>query len=71
MYQMQRALQSGLLRQRTLKRQRSSTYEASGFFSVTSASSAFSAALPLTAISSSCKPALLCSDGYGAAVHSM
>jgi hypothetical protein len=46
---------------RTLKRRRSSTYEASGLFSVTSASSAFS--VPAVAISSSCKPtALLCSD---------
>ena len=42
-------------------------YEASGFSSVTSASSAFSAALPVAAICSSCKPALLCSDGCGAA----
>jgi hypothetical protein len=47
-------------------------YEASGFFAVTSASSAFSAALPVAAICSSCKPALLCSDGCGAAaVHAM
>ncbi len=57
---------------RTMKRRRSSTCKASGFFSVTSASSAFSAALPLTAICSSCKPTLLFSDGCGAAaVHSM
>ncbi len=57
---------------RTLKRRRSSMYEASGCASVTSASSAFSAALPSTAISSSCKPAPLCSDGCGAAaVHSV
>jgi hypothetical protein len=48
---------SGTLR-RTLNRRSSSTYEASGFFSVTSASSDFSAALPSTAICSSCKPAL-------------
>jgi hypothetical protein len=47
-------------------------YEASGFFSVTSASSAFSAALPLAAICASCKPAPLCGDGCGAAaVHSV
>jgi hypothetical protein len=53
--------------QRTLKKRSSSTYEASGFFSVTSASSAFS--VPVAAIFASCKPALLCSDGCGAAVH--
>jgi hypothetical protein len=52
---------------RTLKRRRSSMYEASGCASVTSASSAFSAALQLTAICASCKPTLLCSDGCGAA----
>jgi hypothetical protein len=55
---------------RTLKRRRSSTYEASGFLSVTSASSAFS--VPAAAICSSCKPTLLCSEGCGAvAMHSM
>jgi hypothetical protein len=57
---------------RTLKRRSSSTYGASGFFSVTSASSAFSAALQLTAICWSCEPTPLCSDGCGAAVvHSV
>ncbi len=57
---------------RTLNRRSSSMYEASGCSSVTSASSDFSAAWPVTAICSSCKPALLCSDGCGAAaVHSM
>ena len=57
---------------RTLKRRSRSMYEASGCASVTSASSAFSAALQLTAICASCKPTLLCSDGCGAAsVHSM
>ena len=57
---------------RTLKRRSSSMYEASGCASVTSASSAFSAALQLTANCSSCKPTLLCSDGCGvAAAHSM
>ena len=56
---------------RALKRRSSSTYEASGCASVTSASSAFSAALQSTAICASCKPTLLCSDGCGAAaVHS-
>ena len=65
---MQRALRGPF--RRTLKRRRSSTYEASGFFAVTSASSAFSAALPAAAICASCKPALLCSDGCSAAaVH--
>ncbi len=60
------------LRQRTLKRRSSSTYEASGCASITSASSAFSAALQLTASCASCKPTLLCSDGCGAAaVHSV
>ena len=55
---------------RTLKRRSSSTYEASGCASVTPASSAFS--VPVAAIRSSCKPALLCSDGCGAvAVHSV
>ena len=46
-------------------------YEASGLFAVTSASSAFSAALPATVICASCKPALLCGDrcGTAAAVH--
>jgi hypothetical protein len=61
--------------QRTLKRRRSSTYEASKVFSVTSANSAFSAALPVAAICSSCKPTLLCRAGRGfgcvaAAAHS-
>jgi hypothetical protein len=60
---------SGTLR-RTLKRRSSSTYEASGFFSVTSASSAFS--VPVTVICCSCRPTLLYGDGCGAAaVHSM
>ena len=54
---------------RTLKRRSSSTYEASGCSSVTSASSEFSAAWPVTAICSSCKPAPLCSDGCGAAQY--
>jgi len=55
---------------RTLKRRSSSMYEASGCASVTSASSAFS--VPVAVISCSCKPALLCSDGCGAAaVHSV
>ena len=58
--------------QRTLKRRRSLTYQASGVFSVTSANSAFSAALPVAAICSSCKPTPLFSDGCGAAaMHSM
>jgi hypothetical protein len=53
---------------RTLKRRRSSMYEASGFFAVTSASSAFSALVPVAAICASCKRALHCSsDGCGAA----
>ncbi len=59
---------------RTLKRRSSSTYEASGFFSVMSASSAFSAAWPeyQAAICLSCKPTLLCSNGCSAAaVHSV
>ena len=61
---------SAHLRRRALKRRSSSTYEASGCASVTSASSAFSAALQLTAICASCKPTPLCSDGCGAAaVH--
>jgi hypothetical protein len=47
-------------------------YEASGLFAVTSASSAFSAAVPAAAICASCKPALLHGDGCGAAaVHGM
>jgi hypothetical protein len=58
------------LRPHTLKRRRSSMYEASGFFAVTSASSAFS--VPVASIFASCKPALLCSDRCGAdAVHSV
>jgi hypothetical protein len=56
--------QSATLR-RTLKRRSSSMYEASGFFSVTSASSAFS--VPVAAICASCKPTPLCSDECGAA----
>ena len=57
---------------RTLKRRSSSMYEASGCASVTSASSAFSAALQSTAICASCKPTLIYSDGCSAAaVHSM
>ncbi len=57
-------------RRRALKRYRRSVYEASTYFAVTSASSHFSAALPAAAICVSCKPALLCSDGCGAAaVH--
>ena len=60
------------LRQHTVKRRRRSMYEASGFFAVTSASSAFSAALPVAAICASCKPATLCSHGRGAAAaHGM
>ena len=56
--------------QRTLKRRSSSMYEASGFFAVTSASSAFS--VPMAVMRCSCKPTLLCSDGCGAAaVHSV
>ena len=55
---------------RALKRRSRSMYEASGCASVTPSSSAFLAALQLTATFSSCKPALLCSDGCGAAaVH--
>ena len=54
----------------TIKRRSSSMYEASGCASVTLASSAFS--VPVAVISCSCKPALLCSDGCGAAaVHSV
>ncbi len=60
---------SGTLRC-TMKRRSSSMYEASGCASVTLASSAFS--VPVAVISCSCKPALLCSDGCGAAaVHSV
>ena len=57
---------------RTLKRRRSSMYVASGFFSVMAANSAFSAALPVAAIRSSCKPTPLFGDGCSAAAaHSM
>jgi hypothetical protein len=55
---------------RTLKRRSRSMYEASGFFSIKSTSSAFS--VPAAAIFASCKPTPLCSDGCGAAaVHRM
>ncbi len=63
MHQMQRRLQMPI-RQRTLKRRRSSTYEASGFFAVTSASSAFAAVVPATPICASCKPARAAVDGW-------
>ncbi len=47
-------------------------YEASGLFAVASVSSAFSAAVPAAASCASCKPALLHSDGIGAAAaHGM
>jgi len=48
-------------------------YEASGFFAVTSANSAFSALVPVASICASCKRALRCSsDGCdAAAVHSL
>ena len=71
MYHARNERPSATLRQ-TLKRHSRSMYEASGCASVRSASSAFSAALQLTATCASCKPALLYSDGCGAAaVHSM
>jgi hypothetical protein len=74
MHQMQHARHecpSATLR-RTLKRRSSSMYVASGCASVTSARSAFSAAVPAAAILSSCKPELLHGDGCGAAaVHRM
>jgi hypothetical protein len=71
MHQIKRTLRVPI-RQRTLNKRRRSMYEASGCFAITSTSSAFSAAVPSTAICATCKQALLGSDGHGAAaVHSM